>query len=115
MLLRRVLAAGAGTLSEHLLAIFPCYCASTDYFGQKIIRDGFNLTLLQGGGWRRRRPLCAEFGFGHAIATLVRVCELIIVGHWCSGPAARDHFDQLISIHGTLAQVRGAAIGLRFA
>src|SRR4029077_4399398 len=85
----RILAAGTGTLPEHLLAFLPRDRAAIDHLGEEKIRDRLDLALLQCRGRRRGGALRPEFRLGHAIATLVRVGELARAGY--RGPGAPRH------------------------
>jgi hypothetical protein len=109
----RVCAARARTFTEGFLAFLVRDRPAADDRCQEIIGDGLRFALLQRRARGQGRRLRAQIRLRQAVAALIGVGELVIMGHWRCRPAAHDHLDQLLPVHPALAQVRGAAIGLR--
>src|SRR5712691_3650910 len=83
--------------------------AAADRLGEQVLDHGVDFARLQ--RLTDRRHVFAQVLAAHAVAALVGIGELVVIGHPGHGPAALDHLGELFGREEGLAQrQRNAAV-----
>src|SRR5919198_346699 len=73
---------------------------------ENVVGEGGDLALGEAGRVWIGRYVLAEFCGGEAVAALVLVGIFVEVRHFRAGPAAGNHFNQLLAVEPGLVQIR---------